>query len=523
MYKNPIRPLWERWEESPINFKEIAAVIAIVAVSDRLIYHSGGYSGYAVALAAIAILIAFGVYRPRFGIPTVACITILAMLILRLVWQGSGLAFWIGLGMIPAFVYALANFVPYTPDWLYYVGSLPLISYRRIACYLDGYYHGRQQTNPKRWLNLGLPLVVLILFGGIFILANPSLIEYVSNAATRFGNSLIDLLKNLSVAEILFCMMVGYLGFGSVRPRLVKPRPEITTLATAAEEQPSSLYVPFRNSLLTVVALFGVYLCFEFSTLWFRDFPEGFYYAGYAHRGAAWLTIALGLATVVLSFIFRGDTLLDPRRSLLRKLAWAWSLQNLLLALSVYNRMAIYIDFNGMTRMRTIGLFGITTVLVGFVFVLIKIIQERSFLWLLRRQLWVLSLAVVIYALLPVDWLVHRYNVKQVMAGEIAPAVQISVHPINNEGYLALFPLLNHDDEIVRNGIQAMLAKRYQFLQSQRQDSVHQTKWTAYQGAEVTLWNRLTAEQAVFQSYLDDQAAQDLAIKMFDQHVAEWY
>ena len=49
------------------------------------------------------------------------------------------------------------------------------------------------------------------------------------------------------------------------------------------------VYPAFRNTLLTVIALFAAYLVFEFKTLWFRVFPEGFYYSGYAHQGAAWL------------------------------------------------------------------------------------------------------------------------------------------------------------------------------------------------------------------------------------------
>ncbi len=46
-----------------------------------------------------------------------------------------------------------------------------------------------------------------------------------------------------------------------------------------------------------VILIYAVYLAFEFHTLWFRVFPKGFYYSGYAHEGAAWLTIGLVLAT----------------------------------------------------------------------------------------------------------------------------------------------------------------------------------------------------------------------------------
>lgn len=110
-----------------------------------------------------------------------------------------------------------------------------------------------------------------------------------------------------------------------------------------------------------------------------------FVYSGDAHEGAAWLTVALALATFILSLVFRGSVRCDARLPKLRMLAWAWSLENVLLAFAVYNRLFIYVGFNGMTRMRIVGLFGITAVLVGFVVVLVKIAKNHSFVWLIRR------------------------------------------------------------------------------------------------------------------------------------------
>ena len=154
---------------------------------------------------------------------------------------------------------------------------------------------------------------------------------------------------------------------------------------------PSPLYAACRNTLVTVIVLFAIYLVFEFKTLWWRVFPPGFHYSGYAHEGAAWLTVALALATLILSLAFRGSILLDPRLRALRRWAWIWSLENVLLAIAVYHRLYIYIGFNGMTRMRIVGIFGISAVLVGFLLVLWKIAHHRGFLWLLRRHLWTVA------------------------------------------------------------------------------------------------------------------------------------
>ncbi len=48
----------------------------------------------------------------------------------------------------------------------------------------------------------------------------------------------------------------------------------------------------------------------------------------------------------MLSLIFRGRVLADPRLPRLRRLAWLWSAENMLLAAAVYHRLFIYIGFN---------------------------------------------------------------------------------------------------------------------------------------------------------------------------------
>jgi hypothetical protein len=270
-----------------------------------------------------------------------------------------------------------------------------------------------------------------------------------------------------------------------------------------------------------VIGLFAVYLVFEFGTLWFRKFPSGFYYAGYAHQGAAWLMVALALATLCLSLMFRGRIVSDPRLPGLRRLAWVWSAENFILALAVFNRMYIYIDFNGMTRMRTIGLFGISTVVAGFVLVVWKIVHVRTFVWLVQRQLWALGIAIWLFVLTPVDFLVHSYNVQRILAGDLAPAVQISVHPINSEGILVLEPLLDCQDPIIRNGVRAMFAQEEierEKLATRRLIS----GWTALQVSDHILLRRLRAMRAHWQEFADPRSRES-ALNAFHDYAYQWY
>jgi hypothetical protein len=319
---------------------------------------------------------------------------------------------------------------------------------------------------------------------------------------------------------------VAWIAAGLLRPVLGRPVLESVFAVAAPTEKPtppaeSPLYGALRNTLVAVTVLFAGYLVFEFKTLWFREFPQGFYYAGYAHEGATWLTVALALATLVLSLIFRGEVLRDPRLRRLKGLAWLWSLENLLLAVAVYHRMHIYIDFNGMTRMRTIGLFGITAVLVGFCLVLWKIIQNRDFAWLVRRQMWTLAIAVYLFALTPVDALVHAYNVQRILKGDLAPSVQISVHPISSEGVLVLQPLVNCDDAIIRDGVRAMLAERE--IQAERTAQERERLgWTTMQLADRQLLEQLSARRGNWSGYRDE-AKRSAALERFRKYAYQWY
>jgi hypothetical protein len=281
------------------------------------------------------------------------------------------------------------------------------------------------------------------------------------------------------------------------------------------------LYNAFRNTLLTVIALFGCYLVFEFRTLWFREFPQGFHYSGYAHEGAAWLTFALALATGVLSLVFRGSILADPRLNHLRRLAWIWSALNLIMALAVYNRLFIYVGFNGMSRMRIVGLFGITTVVVGFLWVVWKIARNRDFVWLIRRHLWTLAAAVYLFAIMPVDAIVCRYNVRRILSGDPAPSVQISVHPINAEGILSLLPLVDCQDATIREGVRAMLAERHDEAQSLARTR-KRLGWTTWQLADQRVLDELRRQGKRWSS-MSDLGTRREARQKFDAYAYQWY
>jgi hypothetical protein len=281
------------------------------------------------------------------------------------------------------------------------------------------------------------------------------------------------------------------------------------------------LYEVGRNTLAGLVILFAAYLGYEIATLWGREFERGFHYSGYAHEGAAWLTLALAMASAGLSIVFTGRTLGDPRVHVLRRWGNVWALENLLLAVAVYHRLHIYIGFNGMTRMRIVGILGISAVVAGLLLVLWKIHRRHSFFWLVQHDLWVLALAMYAYCVLPVDWLTTTYNVRRIMSGDPAPSVQISVHPLSAEGLLQLRPLLACDDPIIRDGIRVMLAEELVRLE-EPQSARPGAGWTAYQISERRLHRQLEAVRDLLPVDEVNQSKFD-ARDAFDAYAYQWY
>lgn len=491
-------------------------------------YMANGFAGYAVFFAVAPLLLCLGSPRPRLADGFWLLGVLLAVVAARMFWSGSWLLVGCGAWLLVALAMTLSGLCPYVLETGVFASQSILAGYEGLVHYRRSSDRLGPVANRGIGLDVVLPLVALVAFGLLFVVANPDLLTAFGETIRSMLDTLRDWILDISPTwlEVVVWAAVLWISVGLLRPViggiLPKEAAEDARRGPApATSEPAPLYGPFRNTLVTVIVLFAVYLVFEFATLWGREFPKGFYYSGYAHEGAAWLTVALALATFTLSLIFRGRVLDDPRLPRLRRWAWIWSLENLLLAVAVYHRLAIYIGFNGMTRMRIVGILGMSCVVAGFLLVVWKIHRQHDFTWLVRRQLWALALTIFLYAILPVDVIAHGYNVRRILAGDPAPSVQISVHPISAEGVPTLLPLVRCDDEIIRQGVLAMLATRLDEAETRAERS-RKDGWTARQMADRYLLDRLTIAGGEWTAYQNPQRREE-ALRRFHEYAYQWY
>lgn len=507
-----------------LNVRELLAILGIVILADVSIYWGQGYTGIAAFLAGAMAAFCLAKFPPTGAILVniLLCVMIVAMSA-RLVWYGSQLRAFMGFLWLFAFATASHGVAPYV------ISVISLLSQSLFAGITALFGTLLQQRHLLRSrpnlsgvpvsVNVLLPLGVCLIFSAVFVLANPDAVTFLGQQweiVRQWSEWFIQTV--LRPTELMFWIAVAWLTAGLLKPIL--PFPWFHMRAEAVSPVQAPLFTACRNTLVMVNVLFVGYLCIEFITLGTREIPDGFYYAGYAHAGAFWLTVALAMATVVLSLIFSGSMLRDPRLAQLRTLAGLWSLQNLLLALSVYNRLFIYINFNGMTQMRIVGLFGVSLVVVGFLLVVWKISVGRTFAWLVQNQMWAMAIAIWIYSIVPVDAISAGYNVRSLLRGRVAACMQIGVQELDLEGILAILPLLEHPSEEIREGAAARIAEAAIGVRADQDKAGH--SWTAHQAIRDYAEQQFQSHAGKWQQY-EDAGARRARLERFREFAYRYY
>ena len=520
-------------QEEPVEFAQHARAMGVSIATMLGAYllwaQDFGNTGFAVFLIATSLLFVWNLSRDQIATVQYRRVLLIGFGLLlgciRLVWQPNAIVCVAGIMQSLAIAMAMQGRQR---------GALRMVVFtiqsagngvlRWILFPWGGILNGMSR-NRFAWLSWGLPLFAGVLFLIPLIQSHPELASEVARNLSSLIDATLKWAAQFNFVAVILVSMVGVWSLGVLLPNYWK---EKTTHSSHTPRDTQAVcsqtvYLASRNTLIVVSCVFVWFLIIEIRATWFRDFPEGFIYSTYAHQGAAWLTVALGMSTIAMSILFHPQVHKHPRIATLQRLAWLWSICNVLLVIAVFYRLIIYVNFNGMTRMRIIGFVGVSCVFAGFIIVNSRIVHQKSMSWILNRQFWAFLWSIYLLALLPMDAISYRWNENRIRAGHLAPSVQIAVHTISDEGLLCLLPLLKSDEVEIRNGVAALFAERISRGPDSLLDSGRSIRWTQIQGARDLLAARLKEVHPQLKQYVLSTIERQAAMDRFRQWTRRWY
>jgi hypothetical protein len=441
---------------------ELLSLVAIVALADVAIYDGGG-AGLAAFFVGVPVLLVAASRTRRLGarllVVTLLCLAVAAQSIWAFTFRGIAA----GMLLLVAFAITLRGATSFVPELVVSSIASALGSFAQLWSFGAS---AIRLTRPSRlarvrWLAFFVPLGLVVLFGAVFAAANPVVHRWVGAAIAH----LPSLAWFPSPLRFLFWGACALAAAGLLRPVCrALPSLEARLGDDATSFAPDGASVTHlsiaRNVMLAMNALFLVYNALDVVYLWAGHTPEGVSHTDYAHGGAAWLTVALVLSTIVLGAIFRGRLRHDPRARLAYDLSYVWAAQNFVLAAGTLRRIQMYVAYSGLTDLRIFGIFGTALSTAGLAIIVVAVARRRSMLWVVRRTLDAFVVAVALYVVTPTDLLALRYNVARIQADQYRPLLHLFQQPIANGTEPELLPLLDHPDPIVREGVAELLAQR---------------------------------------------------------------
>jgi len=448
----------------PARPRELLAVLTLIVVADVAFYGAApeiSAWGAAGALVVIPLVVLLAARARRWEARAFVTMAALAALAMRCAYAPS--LFALTMGALGVGALAIVTRIPgaAVADVLVSLATTALTAPRRILAAhagLRAVLGGHRARAGERVAQVVVPLGVLALFVGIFGLANPLVARGI--AATLRALTLPAPSRALLWMGALVCAIL-----------LVRPawRGLSRGSAAVATEGAADGHVTLaRNVLLVTNAAFLVENVLDATYLWAGSPPPGMSERAYAHQGAAWLTVAMALMTVVVGVLFRGPLAHDPKARSVRAIALVWLGQGIVLALGAHRRLFIHVQTSGVSSARLLGAFGTTLVAASVVLIGIKLFRRRSFVWLVRQMGDTIALGLVAFVLLPSHQLSAAWNLRRVMAHEYQPLVHVEEEVREAESAPLFLPMLNHDDERIRRGIAALLLDERDALRKAR-------------------------------------------------------
>ena len=286
-----------------------------------------------------------------------------------------------------------------------------------------------------------IPMLILLLFFGLYNFANSifsTVINNMGEAVQQFFARVFDWFSWQRFGFLLWGMFITgglllkskvlYFSETDINKCTDLPRKKnnlIKWKQTAWFQLLSLLMGRFANGIMALqnenttgiisLVLLNILLlcinCIDVIYVWFGfQYKSDMNLSEYVHEGTGMLIFSIVLAMALVLFFFRGNLNFYKKNKLLRFGAYAWLVQNMVLAVSVLVRDYYYILHSGLAYKRIGVLIFLLLVLVGLITVFIKIKQVKTIYYLLRINGWFAIGVLVVMACVHWDENIAAYN-----------------------------------------------------------------------------------------------------------------
>lgn len=280
----------------------------------------------------------------------------------------------------------------------------------------------------KAWLYTRisvLPVIVLGVFYSLYYAANPKFANY-SNHALDWMSVFFN--WNISFERVLFFVLGLYIVGGALVKsellhlvRLNNTHTEDLKRERKKQEYPkeSSKTLGLKNEFRTALLMMGmlnilllVVNAIDIRFVWF-DFEDQPAYSlkNYVHEGTYLLIASIMFAMSIIIYYFRGNLNFYSKNKPLQYLTYAWIFQNAILAYSVGMRNYRYIEYHGLAYKRIGVMIFLVAVLIGLITMFKKVQLQKSFYYLINRNIWAVYFLLISASLVNWDVVITRYNI----------------------------------------------------------------------------------------------------------------
>jgi hypothetical protein len=318
------------------------------------------------------------------------------------------------------------------PNAVSIISAGGLAFYNMMMAQTSGF---RQLLNHKSNLNpvrktiryikiIVIPIGIILIFIGIYRIANPVFNEYAGTVFTKIGNYISLITEQIDfwlVTTIIFGYVVSnilvmqnpmaeVLAYDRRNDQLIRIRHSFGNRShfrvTALKNEYRSAI--FLFSILNLLILFVNII--DINWVWFNFQWTGQYLKQFVHEGTWMLIISILISMALVLFYFRGNLNFLSKNRTLRYLCYAWLIQNCILVISVGIRNLYYIEHFALAYKRIGVLIFLALAMFGLLSILYKIMKTKSAFYTLRINGLAFYILLLFMSFFNWDSIIARYN-----------------------------------------------------------------------------------------------------------------